>query len=364
MTPYNHQEVEKKWQKRWQEQNASRTDLNSKKEKYYCLDMFPYPSGEGLHVGHWRGYVLSDVLSRLAKMEGKEVLHPMGWDAFGLPAENFAIKKGVHPQISTQKNIDRMREQLKKIGAIYDWDFEINSSHEEYYRWTQWIFAEFYKNGLAYRKKAPVNFCLQCQTVLANEQVIDNECERCGSEVEKRNISQWFFRITDFAEELLNDLDSLDWPEKVKKMQRNWIGKSIGTEFSMKIDGLDEEFSVFTTRVDTVFGMTYCVLSPEHNLVEKITSPKQQELVLNYKKEIAKLSEIDRTSESRERTGVFTGAFAVHPLTEEKIPIWIADYVLASYGTGAIMAVPAHDKRDFDFAQRHDIPIKTVIFPK
>ena len=364
MKAYDHKKVEKKWQKIWQENSSHKTDLKSKKPKYYCLDMFPYPSGEGLHVGHWRGYVLSDVIARIAKMNQKEVLHPMGWDAFGLPAENFAIKKGVHPKISTKKNTERMKKQLQKIGAVYDWDFEINSSDEKYYQWTQWIFTELYKNNLAYRKQAPVNFCPQCQTVLANEQVIDEKCERCDAEVSKKNLSQWFFRITDFAEDLIQDLEKLDWPEKVKKMQKNWIGKSIGTEFEMKIKNHEKSFAVFTTRIDTVFGMTYCVLAPEHKLVNEITSSEKEKEVMSYIKNTQKVSEIDRTSEERERTGVFTGAFTIHPLTKEEVPIWISDYVLASYGTGAIMAVPAHDKRDFDFAKKYDIPIKQVIFPE
>jgi len=359
---YDHRKIEQKWQKKWQETGVHKTDLSSKKEKYYCLDMFPYPSGEGLHVGHWRGYVFSDVLARIAKMEGKEVLHPMGWDAFGLPAENFAIKQGVHPEISTKKNIARMKEQLKKIGAVYDWNFEINSSDEDYYRWTQWIFIELYKNKLAYRKEAPVNFCPQCQTVLANEQVINGQCERCDTEVIKKNIPQWFFKITDFAEELLADLEKLDWPEKVKKMQKNWIGKSVGTEFEMKVNSHQKSFSVFTTRADTVFGMTYCVLAPEHELVKEISSKESWNEVARYIEKSQKMSEIDRKAEGRERTGVFTGAYAIHPLTEEKVPIWIADYVLSSYGTGAIMAVPAHDRRDYDFACKYKIPIKRVVY--
>ena len=361
---YNHREIEQKWRKRWQETGAHHVNENSGKPKYYCLDMFPYPSGNGLHVGHWRGYTISDVWSRYKTIQGYEVLHPMGWDAFGLPAENAAIKLGIHPAVSTAKNIANFKKQLQEIGAMYDWDREINTSHPDYYKWTQFLFVKMFERGLAYRKKMPINWCPSCKTGLANEEVVDGCCERCGTEVTKREMDQWMLKITAYADRLLNDLESLDWPDKVKRMQAAWIGRSEGARIFFEVKGFEDKVEVFTTRPDTLYGATYMVLAPEHPLVEKITTPEQREQVEEYVKEALKKSAVARQIIDKTKTGVFTGAYAIHPLTGQEIPIWIADYVLMEYGTGAIMAVPAHDERDFEFAKAFGLPIVTVVAPE
>jgi len=366
MIPYDHKKIESKWRKIWEDKGVYKTPQVSNRPKYYCLDMFPYPSGSGLHVGHWRGYVLSDVWARYKKLQGYNVLHPMGWDSFGLPAENDAIKKGIHPKVNTQKNIQNMKRQLKEIGAMYDWSREINTSTPDYYKWTQWIFLQMYKKGLAYKKLMPVNWCPSCKTGLANEEVIEGKCERCGSRVVKRDIEQWMLRITKYADSLLYDLKNLNWPEKVKIMQANWIGRSEGTEVIFKVipsnDSGEYSLPVFTTRPDTLFGATYAVLAPEHKLIQNIVSPQKEREVAEYIKHSKEISDIERVSTEREKTGVFTGAYALNPVNNEKIPVWIADYVLISYGTGAIMAVPAHDERDFEFAKKFHLPIKEVIY--
>ena len=358
---YNFKEVEEKWQKKWEEEGIYNFKDDPNKEKLYCLEMFSYPSGAKLHLGHWYNFGVADTWARYKRMKGYNVFEPMGFDAFGLPAENYAIKTGIHPRISTEKNIDTMEHQLRKMGAMFDWTHEIVTCREDYYKWTQWMFLKLYENGLAYKKEAPVNWCDKCKTVLANEQVISGECERCGTTVIRKNMSQWFFKITKYAEELLQDLDKLDWPEKTKILQTNWIGKSEGAYVDFKVDGTDEKFTVFTTRCDTLFGATYCVLAPEHELVDKITSPDKKEEVEKYKLEASKQSEIERTSTTKEKTGVFIGAYAINPVNDKKIPIYISDYVLSSYGTGAIMAVPAHDERDYEFAKKFNIPIIQVL---
>ncbi|MBQ9941806.1 MAG: leucine--tRNA ligase [Christensenellaceae bacterium] len=356
-------EIEKKWQQKWAETELYKFDKNSDKPKHYVLEMFSYPSGAKLHVGHWYNYGLSDTYARFRRMQGYNVFHPMGFDAFGLPAENYAIKTGIHPKDSTLANIDTMEKQLRAMGASFDWDYEIKTCMPDYYKWTQWCFLKLYEKGLAYRKAAPVNWCPKCNTVLANEQVIDGLCERCQSEVTKKHLTQWFFKITDYAEELLADLDKIDWPEKTKLMQKNWIGKSQGGEITFKVvDG--DEFTVFTTRADTLFGCTYVVISPEHPMVDALTTPEQKEAVAAYKKYAAAASEIDRLSTTREKTGVFTGSYAINPVNGRKVPIWTADYVLASYGTGVVMAVPAHDERDFEFATKYQLPIERVVAGK
>ena len=358
---YNFKDIEQKWQDKWEKEEIYKFKDDPNKEKLYCLEMFSYPSGAKLHLGHWYNFGVADTWARYKKMQGYNVFEPMGFDAFGLPAENYAIKTGIHPRISTEKNIDTMEHQLRKMGAMFDWSHEIVTCREEYYKWTQWMFLQLYKNDLAYKKEAPVNWCDKCKTVLANEQVISGECERCGTTVIRKNMSQWFFRITKYAEELLQDLDKLDWPEKTKILQTNWIGKSVGAYVDFKVDGTDEKFTVFTTRCDTLFGATYCVLSPEHELVDKITTPDKKEEVEKYKLEAAKQSEIERTSTTKEKTGVFTGSYAINPVNDKKIPIYISDYVLSSYGTGAIMAVPAHDTRDYEFAKKFNIDIIPVL---
>ncbi|WP_046159832.1 leucine--tRNA ligase [Caldanaerobacter subterraneus] len=354
-------EIDRKWQKIWEETKLYKFNPENVDKKLYCLEMFPYPSGAKLHIGHWYNYGPTDSWARMKRMQGYEVFHPMGFDAFGLPAENYAIKTGIHPYDSTMENIRTMERQLKEMGVTFDWDYEIITCLPEYYKWTQWIFLKLYEAGLAYRKKAPVNWCPSCQTVLANEQVIDGKCERCGTEVTKKELTQWFFKITAYAEELLEKLDDLDWPEKTKMMQRNWIGKSEGAEIEFKIDGKDLSFRVFTTRADTLFGATYVVLAPEHELVDLITTEEYKEAVEEYKEYAKKQSEIERLSTEKEKTGVFTGAYAIHPLTGEKLPIWIADYVLVTYGTGCVMGVPGHDERDYEFATKYNLPIKRVI---
>lgn len=353
--------IEEKWQRRWEESELYRFDPDSDREKFYMLEMFSYPSGAKLHVGHWYNYGLADSFARFKRMQGYNVFHPMGFDAFGLPAENYAIKTGIHPMDSTISNIETMEHQLRRMGATFDWSAEVKTCMPDYYRWTQWCFLQLYKHGLAYRKDMPVNWCPSCNTTLANEQVLsDGTCERCGAAVTRRHLTQWCFKITDYAEELLIGLDTLDWPEKTKLMQKNWIGRSTGGEVTFTTDS-GKPFTVFTTRPDTLFGVTYMVFSPEHAMVDELTTPEHKEEIEAYKAFAAKSSEIDRMSSTREKTGAFTGSYAVNPLTEEKIPIYIADYVLATYGTGIIMAVPAHDERDYDFAVKFRLPIKRVI---
>jgi leucyl-tRNA synthetase len=357
-------EIEQKWREIWEKEETYKTDLTDIEKKIYALVMFIYPSGAKLHIGHWYNYGPTDTWARFKKLQGYNVFEPMGYDAFGLPAENYAIKTGVHPQDSTLKNIEDIRGQLKTMGCMYDWNAELMTCVPEYYKWNQWLFLQLYKKGLAYRKNAPVNWCSSCNTVLANEQVqADGTCERCGTLVERKELTQWFFNIKKYADELLDGLDTIDWPEKTKAMQRNWIGKSTGTELDFKVDGYDEKISVFTTRPDTLFGVTYVVMAPEHPLVDKITTDEFIEKVNSYRNEVKSLSEIERTSTVKEKTGVPTGAFAINPMNGEKIPIWIADYALLTYGTGCVMAVPAHDERDFEFAKKFDLPIRRVIIP-
>ncbi len=358
--PYNHKEIEKKWRRRWEEHPINVND--GKKSKYYCLDMFPYPSGNGLHVGHWRGYVISDVWSRYKMLKGYYLIHPMGWDAFGLPAENYAIKMGEHPAKSTADNINHIREQIKQIAAVYDWDMEVNTTDPNFYKWTQWIFVKMFKAGLAYEKEMPINWCPSCKTGLANEEVVNGCCERCGAPVTKKNLKQWMLKITAYADRLLNDLDKLDWPEKVKKMQSDWIGKSYGAEIDFAVDGREEKIKVYTTRPDTLYGATFMVLAPEHVLAASLASAEQKKVVEDYIFQASMKSNVDRLQD-KEKTGVFTGSYAVNPINGAKVPIWISDYVLADYGTGAIMCVPAHDDRDFEFATKFGIPIIQVISP-
>jgi leucyl-tRNA synthetase len=361
---YDFKAIEEKWQKKWSEEKLYKVEEDSNKPKYYCLEMFPYPSGK-LHMGHVRNYSIGDVVARFKRMNGYNVLHPMGWDAFGLPAENAAIKHGIHPAKWTWDNIDNMRRQLKSLGLSYDWDREVATCHPGYYKWTQWFFLKLYERGLAYRKKAFVNWCPSCATVLANEQVVDGRCHRCGAEVGKKDLEQWFFRITDYAEELLKDLEKLTgWPDKVKIMQENWIGRSEGVEFSFSAEKTGDKIPVFTTRPDTVYGVSYLVLAPEHPLVDKLSAgTEQEEAVKEFKKKMEKYNEITRTSNETEKEGVFIGAYAVNPMNNEKVPIWIANYVLLDYGTGAVMGVPAHDQRDFEFARKYGLPIKIVVSP-
>ncbi|XZJ41292.1 leucine--tRNA ligase [Clostridium perfringens] len=356
--------IDKKWQDKWAESGLYKFDPNKEGEKLYVLEMFSYPSGSQLHAGHWFNYGPVDSWARFKRMQGYNVFQPMGFDAFGLPAENFAIKTGIHPQDSTIKNIAKMEEQLKAMGAMFNWENEVVTCSPEYYKWTQWLFLKLYEKGLAYRKKAPVNWCPSCQTVLANEQVVDGACERCSTEVTKKDLTQWFFKITDYADELLDKLDGLDWPEKTVSMQKHWIGRSTGSQVNFKVKDSDLNFDVFTTRVDTLCGVSYVVLAPENPLVDEIVSAEQKEAVENYKEEAKKQSDIERQSISREKTGVFTGAYAIHPLTGKEVPIWVGDYVLATYGTGAVMAVPAHDERDFTFAEKFNLPINRVIEAK
>lgn len=348
-------------QKIWEKEGLFKADDSSTKEKVYILDMFPYPSGEGLHIGHVEGYTATDIVSRYQRMNGKEVLHPIGWDAFGLPAENYAIKVGRHPRLTTDFNINNFRRQLKSLGLSYDWSREIDTSSERYYKWTQWFFLFLLKNDLAYRKESPVNWCNSCQTVLANEQIIDGKCERCKNLVEKKNLPQWFFKVTEYADRLLEALENLDWPESLKEMQRNWIGRSEGAKVAFKLKESKEEIEVFTTRPDTLYGATYMVLAPEHPLVMQITTEGQKLEIENYITATSHRSDLERTGTDQQKTGVFTGAYAINPVNKQEIPVWIADYVLMDYGTGAIMAVPAHDERDFEFAQKFGLPIKQVI---
>lgn len=358
---YNHRVIEKKWQKYWDENKTFKTLDDHTKEKFYALDMFPYPSGAGLHVGHPEGYTATDILSRYKRANGYNVLHPMGWDAFGLPAEQYALDTGNDPRDFTKTNIDTFRRQIKELGFSYDWDREVNTTDPNYYKWTQWIFKKLYEKGLAYVDEVPVNWCPALGTVLSNEEVIDGKSERGGHPVERRPMRQWVLKITDYAEKLLADLDILDWPESLKAMQRNWIGKSVGAEIDFKIEGTDKEFTVFTTRADTVFGVSYCVLAPEHKLVEEIVTEGQRAAVEEYLDIVKRKSDLERTDLNKDKTGVFTGAYAINPVNGEKVELWIADYVLASYGTGAVMAVPAHDERDYEFATKFNLPIKAVI---
>lgn len=361
---YDFKKIENKWQKTWKEENTFKTIDDFSKEKYYVLEMFPYPSGK-LHMGHVRNYSIGDAIARIKKMQGFNVLHPMGFDSFGLPAENAAIKNNVEPSEWTEKNTKEMEEQLDKLGFSYDWNREVSTCRPDYYRWMQWIFIQFYKKGLAYKKENPVNWCPSCKTVLANEQVVNGECERCKSTVGKKNLSQWYLKITDYADELLQDLDKLkDWPDKVKTMQKNWIGKSIGAEISFDIVDFDKKLNVFTTRADTVFGVTYMVISPEHPFVKELIKGRpEEEAALDYIEEVSHKNDIERSSTVGEKTGVFIGRYAVNPITGKEIPIFISDYVLMGYGTGAIMAVPAHDQRDFDFAKKFNLDIVPVVEP-
>ena len=360
--PYNHKAIEKKWREKWEENpvNVQYDENGNKKEKYYCLDMFPYPSGNGLHVGHWRGYVISDVWSRYKLQQGYYIIHPMGWDAFGLPAENYAIKMGVHPEISTAANIKNIKRQINEIAALYDWDREVNTTDPNFYKWTQWIFVKMFKEGLAYEKEFPINWCPSCKTGLANEEVVGGKCERCGAEVTKKNLRQWMLKITKYADRLLNDLDKLDWPEKVKKMQTDWIGKSYGAEVDFGVEGRDEKITVYTTRPDTLYGATFMVLAPEHAMAKSLATDETREAVEKYIFDSSMRSNVDRLQD-KEKTGVFTGTYAINPINGAKVPIWLSDYVLADYGTGAIMCVPAHDDRDFEFAKKFNIPIIQVI---
>ncbi|MDR1247333.1 MAG: leucine--tRNA ligase [Clostridiales Family XIII bacterium] len=362
---YNFDEIEKKWQQYWDDKGLFKTEELPDADKYYLLEMFPYPSGK-LHMGHVRNYSIGDVAARYFKMKGKNVLHPMGWDSFGLPAENAAIQKGVHPNIWTHDNMGEMREQLKQLGIAYDWDREIATCEPEYYRWMQWIFVQFFKNGLAYKKKNPVNWCPSCETVLANEQVVDGVCDRCGSAVGKKDLEQWYLKITDYAERLLADLDKLgDWPPKVKLMQKNWIGRSTGAEVDFSIEGFDKALRIFTTRPDTLFGVTYMVLAPEHPFVAELTAGGEYEApVRAFVGKLQYMSDIDRTSTTLEKEGLFIGRCAVNPMNGARVPVYIANYVLMDYGTGAIMAVPAHDQRDFDFAVKYGLDIIPVVDPE
>ncbi|MFC3901054.1 leucine--tRNA ligase [Aliicoccus persicus] len=361
MMSYNHKAIEKKWQEYWETNKTFKTEDELDKKKFYALDMFPYPSGAGLHVGHPEGYTATDIISRMKRMQGYNVLHPMGWDAFGLPAEQYAIDTGNSIHEFNKLNIANFKKQIKSLGFSYDWDREVNTTDPDYYKWTQWIFIQLYNKGLAYVDEVPVNWCEALGTVLANEEVIDGLSERGGHPVVRKPMRQWVLRITEYADRLLEDLDDLDWPESLKDMQRNWIGKSEGANVTFKIDGHQSDFEVFTTRPDTLYGATYAVLSPEHKLIDEITTEDMRQDVLNYQEKAAHKSDLERTDLNKDKTGVFTGAYAVNPLNDEKIPIWIADYVLASYGTGAIMAVPAHDQRDFEFAKKFDLPIIPVL---
>ncbi|SEM14217.1 leucyl-tRNA synthetase [Paenibacillus sp. cl141a] len=358
---YQPQAIEPKWQQYWDENKTFKTEDASSKPKFYALDMFPYPSGAGLHVGHPEGYTATDIVSRYKRMRGYNVLHPMGWDAFGLPAEQYAMDTGKHPREFTVQNIDTFRRQIKSLGFSYDWDREISTTDPEYYKWTQWIFIQLYKRGLAYVAEVPVNWCEALGTVLANEEVIDGKSERGGHPVVRKPMRQWILRITEYADRLLEDLDELDWSESLKDMQRNWIGKSTGAEVRFDIEGYDGHLEVFTTRPDTLFGASYCVLAPEHDLVDKIATADQREAVKAYQDQAARKSDLERTDLAKDKTGVFTGAYAVNPVNGAKVPIWIADYVLAGYGTGAIMAVPGHDSRDWEFAKQFGLPIIEVV---
>ncbi|WP_142973540.1 leucine--tRNA ligase [Enterococcus casseliflavus] len=358
---YNHKEIEKKWQKYWAKKNEFNTHDEPDKPKFYALDMFPYPSGQGLHVGHPEGYTATDILSRFKRSQGYNVLHPMGWDAFGLPAEQYALDTGNDPAEFTKKNIETFRRQINALGFSYDWNREINTTDPEYYKWTQWIFTKLYEKGLAYEAEVPVNWVPELGTVIANEEVIDGKSERGGYDVIRKPMRQWMLKITAYADRLLDDLEEVDWPESIKEMQRNWIGRSVGANVTFKVAGMEKDFTVFTTRPDTLFGATYAVLAPEHELVAQITTSEQKAAIDAYVEEASKKSDLNRTDLAKEKTGVFTGAYAINPVNGKEIPIWIADYVLASYGTGAIMAVPAHDERDHEFAKTFGLEIIPVL---
>ena len=363
MAKYPFSEIETKWQKFWDDNKTFRATEDPSfpvEKRKYVLDMFPYPSGAGLHVGHPEGYTATDIYCRYLRMKGFNVLHPMGYDSFGLPAENYAIKTGTHPKTTTEANIEHFTKQIKSLGFSYDWDREIMTHAEDYYHWTQWIFLKLYEQGLAYESDKPINWCPSCLTGLANEEVKEGRCERCDAQVEQKNIRQWVLKITEYAEKLLEDLDSLDWPESVKAMQRNWIGKSVGADVVFKTETGDE-LKVYTTRPDTLFGATYMVISPEHPLVDRLTAAEQKKAVEEYCYQAKLKSDLERTDLAKEKTGVFSGTYAVNPVNDKKIPIWVADYVLISYGTGAIMAVPAHDTRDYEFAKQFDLPIIEVL---
>ena len=357
---YNHKAVEEKWQKIWEDKGVFHASDDTEKEKFYALIEFPYPSGQGLHVGHPRPYTALDTVARKRRLEGYNVLYPIGWDAFGLPTENYAIKNHIHPEIVTKKNIARFKKQIQSLGISFDWSREINTTDPEYYKWTQWIFIQLYKHGLAYKKEMNVNWCTSCKCVLANEEVVNGVCERCGSEVVHKVKSQWMLKITKYADRLLNDLDKLDWPEKVKKMQTDWIGKSYGAEVDFPVEGRDEKITVYTTRPDTLYGATFMVLAPEHELAKSLANDETREAVEQYIYDASMKSNVDRMQD-KEKTGVFTGSYAINPINGAKVPIWLSDYVLADYGTGAIMCVPAHDDRDFEFATKFNIPIIQVI---
>ncbi|WP_145340924.1 leucine--tRNA ligase [Staphylococcus condimenti] len=358
---FNHQEIEKKWQDYWADYKTFKTNDNLGQKKFYALDMFPYPSGAGLHVGHPEGYTATDIISRYKRMQGYNVLHPMGWDAFGLPAEQYALNTGNNPREFTNQNIQTFKRQIQELGFSYDWDREVNTTDPDYYKWTQWIFIQLYNKGLAYVDEVAVNWCPELKAVLSNEEVVDGVSERGGYPVYRRPMRQWVLKITEYADRLLEDLDDLDWPESIKDMQRNWIGRSEGAKVAFEIEGRPEKIEVFTIRPDTIYGASFAVLSPEHELVNEITTPEHQEEVKAYQKEASMKSDLERTDLAKDKSGVFTGAYAINPLSGEKLPIWIADYVLSSYGTGAVMAVPAHDERDYEFAQKFDLPIKEVI---
>lgn len=356
--------IEQKWQRKWEEENIYRTVEDEQKPKYYVLEMFPYPSGN-LHMGHVRNYSIGDVIARFKVMQGYNVIHPMGWDAFGLPAENAAIKRGIHPAKWTWDNIVKMKDQLKSMGISYDWEREVATCHPDYYKWTQWLFLEFYKKGLVYKKKAGVNWCPSCATVLANEQVVDGKCERCDSVVDKKDLEQWFFKITEYADRLLEDLEKLPgWPDKVKTMQQNWIGKSVGAEVTFKTEA-GHDLTVFTTRPDTIYGVTYMVLAPEHPLVEELTKGNgEADKVKEFVRKVRMMSNVDRMAADMEKEGVFTGSYAINPLNNERIPIFVANYVLMEYGTGIVMGVPAHDQRDFEFARKYNLDVRVVVQPE
>ncbi len=360
---YNHREIEAKWQKFWKKHQTFKTSTISDKPKYYVLDMFPYPSGSGLHVGHVEGYTATDILARYKRAKGYNVLHPMGWDSFGLPAEQYAIRTGTHPAVSTEENISNFRRQLQSLGFSYDWDREFKTSDPTYYKWTQWIFTKLYEMSLAYEAEMLVNFCPALGTVLANEEVENGYAKEGGYPIERKPLRQWILKITAYADRLIDDLEGLDWPDSLKKLQTNWIGKSEGANVFFTEKQTTEKITVFTTRPDTLFGATYLVLAPEHPLVHLITTTEQKQTVASYQKIAASKSDLDRTELNKDKTGVFTGAYAIHPLHEKAIPIWISDYVLANYGTGAIMAVPAHDERDYEFAMTYSLPIIPVCDP-
>lgn len=361
MKEYQHQEIEKRWQNFWEENKTFKTDSRSEKPKFYALDMFPYPSGAGLHVGHPEGYTATDIISRMKRMQGYEVMHPIGWDAFGLPAEQYALQTGNNPKDFTEKNIANFKKQIQSLGFSYDWDREINTTDPKYYKWTQWIFIKLFEAGLAEIKEVPVNYCPGCKTVLANEEVIDGKCERKGHDVIKKPMKQWVLKITKYADRLLEDLEELDWPESLKDMQRNWIGKSTGANIEFEIQNLEEKITVYTTRPDTIYGITYLVIAPENKLVSQIVTQEQEEEVNQFIDSVINKSELERTEKNKDKSGVFSGKYAIHPLTKELIPIWIGDYVLNTYGTGCVMAVPAHDQRDYEFAKKYNLPIKQVI---